>query len=186
MDQHARQQGGCPGGERSESVSLLGGRDWVSLRHTKIEADLNLSHIWIAPPVSASDPLLAGWGVTGEVMNLGGCNSSFPWVLMGVPIVLPSLAAFLRQIPVLRCVWVCISRSAKGFHKKLTFMRGNLLLVGKIGWNQNNRQPRTQWSKFYSQDLPNFRHTPAEEQATLTYLATGCKRRFRRHLWLRQ
>ena len=56
VGQHARQQGGCPGGERSESVSLLGGRDWVSLSHTKIEADLNLSHIWITPPVSASDP----------------------------------------------------------------------------------------------------------------------------------
>ena len=116
VDQHTKQQVGCPGGERPESVSLLGGRGWVSPSHTKIEADLTLSHIWITPPASASDPLLAGWGVTREVMNLGGCNSSFPWVLMGVPVVLPSLTAFLRQIPALRCVWVCNSRSEEGLH----------------------------------------------------------------------
>ena len=66
-------------------------------------------------------------------MNLGGCNSSFLWVLMGVPIVLPNLTAFLRQIPALRCVCICNSRSEKGLNKKLTFMRGNMLLVGKIG-----------------------------------------------------
>ena len=116
VDQHTKQQVGCPGGERPESVSLLGGRGWVSQSHTKIEADLTLSHIWITPPASASDPLLAGWGVTREVMNLGGCNSSFPWVLMGVPVVLPSLTAFLRQIPALRCVWVCNSRSEEDLH----------------------------------------------------------------------
>ena len=116
VDQHTKQQVGCPGGERPESVSLLGGRGWVSPSHTKIEADLTLSHIWITPPASASDPLLAGWGVTREVMNLGGCNSSFPWVLMGVPVVLPSLTAFLRQIPALRCVWVCNSRSEEDLH----------------------------------------------------------------------
>ena len=45
VDQHTRQQVGCPGGERPESVSLLGGRGWVSSSHTKIEADLTLSHI---------------------------------------------------------------------------------------------------------------------------------------------
>lgn len=98
------------------SRCTLGGGDWVSPSHTKIETDLKLSRIWMTTPGSASDALLAGWGVTREVKSLGGCDSSVPGVLMGMLVVLTSLTASLRQMPELGCVWVCNSRSQESLH----------------------------------------------------------------------